>query len=279
MAETSTTATSSATSGTTITEEEYSSRTFYLGDNPGAILVREKLNGDNYYTWSRFMTIALSAMSKIGFVDGSIEQPDDRSSPLFNLWIRCDAMVTSWIFNSVSQEILSSVIYKQTAREFWLDLQHRFSRRNAIRIFQLQKEISNLAQGQSSVHAYFLALQALWVELSSYKPLPECSCGSMKTIEDYRQQENVMAFLIGLNDRFANIRAQILLMDPLPSTNRAFSLVQQYESLRSIGSNVISSEQANRRERPVCSHCGVRGHVADKCYELHGYPPGYKFKG
>ena len=21
------------------------------------------------------------------------------------------------------------------------------------------------------------------------------------------------------------------------------------------------------------------GHVVDKCYKLHGYPPGYKFKG
>lgn len=101
----------------------------------------------------------------------------------------------------------------------------------------------------------------------------------MKTVEDYRQQENVMAFLIGLNDSFANIRAQILLMDPLPLVNGAFSLVQQYESLRSVGSNVISSEQANGRETPVCSHCGVSGHVADKCYKLHGYPPGYKFKG
>lgn len=280
MAETSTTATSSATSGTTFTaEEKYSSRTFYLGDDPGAILVREKLNGDNYYTWSRFMTIALSAMSKIGFVDGSIEQPEDRSSPMFNLWIRCDAMVTSWIYNSVSQEILSSVIYKQTARAVWLDLQHRFSQRNAFRIFQLQKEISNLAQNQSSVHTYFHTLQALWVELSSYKPLPECSCGSMKTVADYRQQENVMAFLIGLNDSFANIRARILLMDPLPSINRAFSLVLQDESLRSIGSNAISSEQPNRRERPVCSHCSVSGHVAEKCYKLHGYPPGYKLNG
>ena len=30
--------------------------------------------------------------------------------------------------------------------------------------------------------------------------------------------------------------------------------------------------------RPRCTHCGALGHVVDKCYKLHGYPPGYKFK-
>ena len=30
---------------------------------------------------------------------------------------------------------------------------------------------------------------------------------------------------------------------------------------------------------PLCSHCGIAGHIVDKCYKLHGYPPGYKFKG
>ena len=30
--------------------------------------------------------------------------------------------------------------------------------------------------------------------------------------------------------------------------------------------------------RPRCTHCGASGHVVDKCYKLHGYPPGYKFK-
>ncbi|KAK0571015.1 hypothetical protein LWI29_009851 [Acer saccharum] len=33
-----------------------------------------------------------------------------------------------------------------------------------------------------------------------------------------------------------------------------------------------------RNDRPSCKHCGVLGHTMDKCYKLHGYPLGYKFK-
>ena len=29
----------------------------------------------------------------------------------------------------------------------------------------------------------------------------------------------------------------------------------------------------------MCSHCGVVGHIVDKCYKLHGFPPGYKSRG
>jgi hypothetical protein len=29
--------------------------------------------------------------------------------------------------------------------------------------------------------------------------------------------------------------------------------------------------------KPVCFHCGVSGHTVDKCYRLHGFPPGFKF--
>ncbi|KAF3963172.1 hypothetical protein CMV_012409 [Castanea mollissima] len=35
----------------------------------------------------------------------------------------------------------------------------------------------------------------------------------------------------------------------------------------------------SKKERPVCTYCGLTGHIADKCYKLHGYPPGYKPKG
>ena len=31
-----------------------------------------------------------------------------------------------------------------------------------------------------------------------------------------------------------------------------------------------------KKDRFVCTHCGYLGHTIDKCYKLHGYPPGYK---
>ena len=34
-----------------------------------------------------------------------------------------------------------------------------------------------------------------------------------------------------------------------------------------------------KKDRPLCTYCGFTGHIADKCYKLHGYPPGYKPKG
>lgn len=30
------------------------------------------------------------------------------------------------------------------------------------------------------------------------------------------------------------------------------------------------------KNRPLCSHCGIHGHTIEKCYRIHGYPPGYK---
>ncbi|XP_058766345.1 uncharacterized protein LOC131639923 [Vicia villosa] len=37
-----------------------------------------------------------------------------------------------------------------------------------------------------------------------------------------------------------------------------------------------SKSKNGRRDRPLCSHCNVLGHTKDKCFKLHGYPPGFK---
>ena len=36
--------------------------------------------------------------------------------------------------------------------------------------------------------------------------------------------------------------------------------------------------QYGKKDKPICSHCGFRGHTVDKCYKFHGYPPGFKGK-
>lgn len=45
-----------------------------------------------------------------------------------------------------------------------------------------------------------------------------------------------MSFLMGLNDSHAQIRGQLLLLDPLPPINKVFSLVIQEERQRNVSS-------------------------------------------
>jgi hypothetical protein len=208
-------------------------------------------------------------------------------------------MVLSWILNSVSQEISSSIIYIKPAQEMWDDIMERFSQSNGPRIFQLQKAISALSQNNNSVSSYYTSLKGLWDELNNYRPLPLCSCGTSRTVLDYQHQEYVFQFLMGLNESFSHIRGQILLMDPLPPINKIFSMIVQEERQREITSTFFAPlnhapaamaskytpsrtqgskpQGFTRKERPLCTHCGLLGHTIEKCYKLHGYPPGYKF--
>ena len=43
------------------------------------------------------------------------------------------------------------------------------------------------------------------------------------------------------------------------------------------GGTATKGASKGKSSRPQCTHYGLLGHVADKCYKLHGYPPGYKF--
>ncbi|XP_073036794.1 uncharacterized protein [Primulina eburnea] len=274
-------------------------------DNPGLTLVSQSLTGDNYSSWSRAMKIALSVKNKLGFIDGTIVKPSEAESNLINFWTRNNNIVISWILNSVSKEISASVLFSESAVDIWEDLKERFQQSNGPRIFQLRRDLVNLRQEQQSVSVYFTKLKALWEELNNFRPVcncGRCNCGGVKKIDAHSQMDYVMTFLMGLNDSFAQIRSQVLLIDPLPPINRVFSLVVQEERQRSIGSSYTShnpagdmafalkSDQQQRqphargparfhRERPFCTKCNVNGHTVDTCYKIHGYPPGHKFKG
>lgn len=169
------------------------------------------------------MTMALTAKNKLGFVDHTIPRPppDDL---LYGAWIRCNSMVISWILNSVVKEIGDSLMYIPTAYEIWIDLRDRFHQSNAPRIFQIKKLLSGLHQESMDVSTYYTRLKTLWDELKDFQPISVCHCGSMKEWVIYQNQECVMQFLMGLNESYAQIRAQILMMDHIPAINKIFRL-------------------------------------------------------
>jgi len=88
------------------------------------------------------MTISLNAKNKLGFIDGTIQMPSAKSQlDDHALWKRCNDMILSWILNSITPELASSVIYSTTTQEVWEDLRNRFSQSNAPRIFQIERDI------------------------------------------------------------------------------------------------------------------------------------------
>lgn len=121
-------------------------------------------------------------------------------------WIRNNNFVISCIPNSVSKELLVSIICDDSAYEIWMDLKERYQERYGPRIFQLRRELMNLTQGQSFVGLYLPNLKTIWDELNNYKPTctyGRCECGSAKKLVDHYPMKYDMSFFMGLNDSFA----------------------------------------------------------------------------
>lgn len=236
----------------------------------------------------------------------SIQCPTDSNPNLLTVWSRGNSIVISWILNSVSKEISASIIFSECAADIWNDLRDRFQQCNGPQNFQLRRDLASLTQNQDSVSTYFTRLKTLWEELGNYKPrcnCGQCSCGGAKSIQNYFDNVYFMYFLIGLNDSFAHIWGQLLLMDLIPSISKVFSLILQEERQRKVGalpdanissytlsfhvqgphaqkgqtiSPINNSHKTFLKERPYCTKCQIHGHTVDKCYKIHGYTPGYR---
>ena len=176
------------------------------------------------------MQIALISKNKEKFIDGTLAKPLV-SDPLYASWIRCNTMVLAWIQRSISESIAKSVLWIDNAAGVWKNLHIRFSHGDVFRISDIQEDLYKFRQGTLDVSNYFTQLKVVWDELENYRPIPycscaiSCSCGAIASVKKYREQDYVIRFLKGLNEKFAHSKSQIMMMNPLPDINYAFSLV------------------------------------------------------
>ncbi|XP_010555466.1 PREDICTED: uncharacterized protein LOC104824964 [Tarenaya hassleriana] len=143
----------------------------YAADSTSLLLVTEKLLGDaNYNLWSRAITKALTAKNKLGFIHGTISKPDDDHRD-YGAWLRCNALICSWLLNAVSSDIASQVVCLDDAHIIWKTLETRFKQKNVAKIFHVQHQIAILQQGSMDVGSFFTKLNGLWEELKNYENL------------------------------------------------------------------------------------------------------------
>ncbi|MCH85748.1 flavonol sulfotransferase-like protein, partial [Trifolium medium] len=280
-------------------------------ENPGNVLVTPLLSGPNYHSWSRAMTVALRSKHKLHFINGALPRPhdDDRDSIA---WDRCNTMIMSWISNSVDPEISQSILWMDTASEIWKELKERFYQGDVFRISDIQEEIYTLKQGDASISTYYTKMKKLWQELDNFRPIPEffCleNCPAIVKMKEYRDSDQVIRFLKGLNDQYSAVRSQIMLMEPLPNIGKVYSLLVQqerqsllvFDESKLLAANGYSSQgnsnqgygrgsnssrgKTNGGRKPsygrgkgkgnkLCTHCGMTNHIVDDCFQKHGYPP------
>ncbi|KAM6569812.1 hypothetical protein CsatB_017797 [Cannabis sativa] len=120
-------------------------------------------------------------------------------------------------------------MYHDNAAKIWAELHERFNEKNAPRIFEAKKTMQSLTQGSNTVTTYYTRLKSLWDQIREFRPPPVCSCGAMKVIQEYQEEDRLLEFLVGLNDSYNLVRSQILMRDPLPSVNKAYAAVIQEE--------------------------------------------------
>ncbi|XP_027352013.1 uncharacterized protein LOC113862915 [Abrus precatorius] len=208
----------------------------------------------------------------------------------------------------MSSEIARSVIWRNKASDVWAELKERLSHANLFRISELQEEIYSFKQRDLSVTKYYTGMKILLDELDVLNPIPvctcnaRCTCGVLTKLKNQRNVDVVVRFLKGLNEQYSKVRSQVMLIDPLPTINKVYSLIAQQERQfhveHSENSKILVniSESSNQELRKynnykgsnhqkfqqqtgkICSHCGRMGHTVDVCYKKHGFPPGFKFK-
>ena len=210
-----------------------------------------------------------------------------------------NAIVLSWLMNSVSKSLPSGIAFASTAFYVWTDLKERFDRVDGSRTYSLHKDITSLQQGTVSVSVYYTKLKSLWDEFEVLVPSPCCNCEISKGFVAHMNRQKLYQFLMGLNDSYHQVRSQILIMDPLPSINYAYAMIVGDESQKAVVSGVNSisaalesvalyskassssnvSQKLKRNRLLICDFCKCKGHNKEFCYKIVVYPPDLSPKG
>jgi len=134
----------------------------------------------------------------------------------------------------MAPELAEAFLYVDSTQELWSELTERFGDSNGPLLYQLEKEILELYQGNDSVVVYYTKLKKLWEDLNDFSEVPECKCAAtctaVKKILANEQRKKLIHFLVHLNDEYESIWGQILLLGPLPNVNKAYAMYKEWKN-------------------------------------------------
>ncbi|CAA7035584.1 unnamed protein product [Microthlaspi erraticum] len=276
-----------------------------------------KLNDHNYLLWKTQFESLLSSQKLIGFVNGAVLAPSQTRlavigdvtsevpNPQYDSWFCTDQLVRSWLFGTLSEEVLGHVHNLPTSRQIWLSLAENFNKSSLAREFSLRSKLQLLQKKDKSFSDYCKEFKTVCDSLSAIgKPIDE----NMK----------IFGLLNGLGSEYDPIATVIqsnLTKFPPPTFNDVVSEIEGFDiklkareeaasatphlafnttksdsgapqyntnfrgrgrysqnrgrggyTTRGRGFAQHQTTSTTTGERPVCQICGRVGHTAVRCY-------------
>ncbi|KAF9664119.1 hypothetical protein SADUNF_Sadunf17G0123000 [Salix dunnii] len=138
-----------------------------------------KLDGPNYLTWRIQFLVFLKSHDMVGLVDSTNPAPaktlsDGSSNPAFSTWSKKDNSVLSWLYASITEKLVSTVLNLETSKQVWDALQARFSSTSRSRVAFLKRQLQTISQGNRNCLSYIEEAKLFSDQLSAAgKPVDE----------------------------------------------------------------------------------------------------------
>ena len=158
------------------------------------------LNSSNYSKWRGYVLLILGRFALKDHVLSDAARPDDPA------WARMDCVVVSWLFNTISADLLDVVHEPDglSARAAWLGIEQQFLNNRESRAMLLDAEFRTLTQGALSIDDFCRKMKGMADALADLgEPVPD------RTL--------VLNVLRGLNERFQFMAQLVTRQRPFPS--------------------------------------------------------------
>jgi len=262
------------------------------------------LDEKNYDLWAPLIQIHIAGRKKMGYLRGLIKAPHE-DDPKYDDWFSEDQKIKSWLLSSMKPEIMKRYIRLSTSKEIWDSLKAAyFDENDEARIYSLNQKASRLRQNSRPLATYFGELTEIFQELDHFNKVSmECE-NDIKMFQKSTERQRVYIFLGGLDDRFDQVRGEVLRKDPPLGLQASYAYVRReadrkeamkmevdksepaamaaktrgsYSGLNRGGSQnrpgqTRPSQPSWDRSQGKCPHYGLPGHSKSRCFELIGYP-------
>ncbi|GJS08285.1 hypothetical protein Tco_0365081 [Tanacetum coccineum] len=174
-------------------------------------------------------------------------------------------------------EVLGHV-FSDNAQTVWNELEETYDRIDGSIVFNPLQKINSFKQGGLPIFEYYHKFNSLWGEFDILTKLPDYPIRSSLLTKEVLPEVKDAFVILAREESHRGIPATTAKSDK----PQASVFVSRVNDVKRSNSNAnwnngnTSNNNRGNYNSLLCKNCGLKGHTIERCFEIIGYPPGFK---